>query len=201
MFLISQYSINVGILYLTSIFILLWLSITFAQELMVLVKVQYLRKCEIFCRRRTVIDSVLQNIQNLKCDWTFWSSRLWNNAEILLLSSSDDCSHDASRLRFPRSRFPTNRDDLKKEASFWTTDLCRLLKKISSLLVRTMGRKNYCICGGLKWEILRGKRRLMPCFWQDQPTGSGCSVGTGPLGLLHPQCLLARICNFLIQHW
>ena len=68
MFLISQYSINVGILYLTSIFILLWLSITFAQELMVLVKVQYLRKCEIFCRRRTVIDSVLQNIQNLKCD-------------------------------------------------------------------------------------------------------------------------------------
>lgn len=51
------------------------------------------------------------------------------------------------------------------------------------------GRKNYCICGGQKWEKIRGRRRLMPCFWRIQV--SGAPVGTGPLGDLHPQCLLA----------
>jgi hypothetical protein len=53
------------------------------------------------------------------------------------------------------------------------------------------GKKFYCICGGQKWDTIRGKRRLMPCYWRYQQCGSNAPVGTGQLGYLHPQCLIA----------
>jgi len=56
-----------------------------------------------------------------------------------------------------------------------------------------MTRKNKCICGSKKEETIvpsrGGGSKLVLCFWY----ASKCAapVGKGPLGLMHPACLLA----------